>query len=950
MKRDVIKGIFFGAAVVSWMTIVASCALFGSEQEKARESYRLGQKAVEAGKDAEAVIHFKNALKKDPSLAKVRLELAHCYLRQRQVDFALRELTTASGQSETFQEASRLLAELHIQLGNYSKAIPYLEGLLAKGASDLQHYIMLGECLLTVRRTKEAAESLEKAEALYPNNAFPKVHLARVLLFEGKRDEAEKKISEALELEPKNMEIRLIAANFHERAGDMEGAEKAYRQVADEFSKEALAWISLARFYHRKRDSAAAEVSVRRAIELGIKDPSLFHILGITLHIKKDFDGALEAFRLAAERFPDDWKSLLLLGDYYLVLKRVSEAREIYERTAEKWPQLLPVKSKMAELLIAERQYDKAKERVEAILKQDAKYVRARILRGMLLMTEGRLSEAREDFLRAQDLIPRSPDPRFLYGMTFLEEGRYDVSLSELMEALEADPASLNIRIALAYVYLKTGRPGAAIDELTRVLETQPGNEQALMLRAQAYAVTKQLELAQRDLARVVELRPDLPLPRIRLAETYMAAGKAAMAADILGAVSSSDTRIMELTIRAFVADKRFDDALSLCDRLEKEKPGQSVSLLRAGVLLKKGEFAQAEALLKELMGRYPSSLSPYLVLGRAYLNKGEKELAIETYNKALLLEPRNTDALAGKARSLYLAGRVNEAIAAYEEVMAINDGLAPAANDLAYIYAEAEKNLDRALELATRAKEMQPHNPDILDTMGWVQFRKGLYAHAEKNLRDALAKRPGEALFHHHMGFVCYKTGRYAEALTFFNEALRLGMDTAETQTARAMVDRIQITDAELNKARLHEERGESSQAIKIYESILKESFHWKAAAALASLYADAGENLDRALQLARQVSEALPDDPAAAGVLGWVLLKKGSRQTAGRHLHRAVIGNPDDPVSRYRLGIYHYEVKNLADSQRELEQALGTGLDKRYAEKARHILEEIRRQEAED
>jgi tetratricopeptide (TPR) repeat protein len=300
--------------------------------------------------------------------------------------------------------------------------------------------------------------------------------------------------------------------------------------------------------------------------------------------------------------------------------------------------------------------------------------------------------------------------------------------------------------------------------------------------------------------------------------------------------------------------------------------------------------------------------------------------------------------------RTFYLEGKVEEAIAAYEKVLSINESLAPAANDLAYIYAESERNLERALSLAFKAKEIQPQNPDILDTLGWVQFKKGLAAHAEKNIREAVGKRPLEPLFHYHLGVISYKGGRYQEAISFFKESLRLGLEDEEAGKAGILMEKMNRRDEALKTAEIHAEVGESGKAVEICEGILREGYYWKAAVLLASLYADTNENLDRALSLAKEVSDAFPEYARAAGTLGWVLLKKGSRQTAGRYLHKAVIADPDDPMAHYRLGVFYYEGKAFGDASRELERAVKIGLEKRWADNARRILDEIRRQDSQE
>ena len=74
----------------------------------------------------------------------------------------------------------------------------------------------------------------------------------------------------------------------------------------------------------------------------------------------------------------------------------------------------------------------------------------------------------------------------------------------------------------------------------------------------------------------------------------------------------------------------------------------------------------------------------------------------------------------------------------AYEAVVALNPGFAPAANNLAYIYCEYMGDTEKALRLAKTAREGAPDNPNIADTLGWVLYKRSNYEWALTYLRRA--------------------------------------------------------------------------------------------------------------------------------------------------------------------------------------------------------------------
>ena len=54
-----------------------------------------------------------------------------------------------------------------------------------------------------------------------------------------------------------------------------------------------------------------------------------------------------------------------------------------------------------------------------------------------------------------------------------------------------------------------------------------------------------------------------------------------------------------------------------------------------------------------------------------------------------------------------------------YQKVLDLNKNFAPAANNLAYNYAQYGGNVDVALGLAQKAREVNPNDASIADTLG---------------------------------------------------------------------------------------------------------------------------------------------------------------------------------------------------------------------------------------
>jgi tetratricopeptide (TPR) repeat protein len=80
-----------------------------------------------------------------------------------------------------------------------------------------------------------------------------------------------------------------------------------------------------------------------------------------------------------------------------------------------------------------------------------------------------------------------------------------------------------------------------------------------------------------------------------------------------------------------------------------------------------------------------------------------------------------------------------------YEEAVRRGDRTGIAANNLAWLYASQGKELDRALELAQSAHGLSPHNPAILDTLGYVYLKRREYSQAVEQLELAAHLASGD-------------------------------------------------------------------------------------------------------------------------------------------------------------------------------------------------------------
>ena len=97
----------------------------------------------------------------------------------------------------------------------------------------------------------------------------------------------------------------------------------------------------------------------------------------------------------------------------------------------------------------------------------------------------------------------------------------------------------------------------------------------------------------------------------------------------------------------------------------------------------------------------------------------------------------------------------------AYEKLLVISPNDVPALNNLAFLNAEHLIDLDKALELARKARDLQPQDPSVGDTFGWVLYKRGDYQQALPILQESAEKSADTPEIQFHLGMTAYMMGR---------------------------------------------------------------------------------------------------------------------------------------------------------------------------------------------
>ncbi len=163
-------------------------------------------------------------------------------------------------------------------------------------------------------------------------------------------------------------------------------------------------------------------------------------------------------------------------------------------------------------------------------------------------------------------------------------------------------------------------------------------------------------------------------------------------------------------------------------------------------------------------------------MLGQLYATTGRLAEATVEYENLAGRQPKSIAPRTAVGLLLHMQNRLAEARAQYERALEIDSHAGVAANNLAWIYANGDGNLDVALKLAQTAKAQIPSSHEVDDTLGWVYYKKGLSTLAIAAFKQSTAAAPNNATYLYHLGLAYAQNGEKPRARETLERALRVG------------------------------------------------------------------------------------------------------------------------------------------------------------------------------
>ncbi|MEE8638689.1 MAG: tetratricopeptide repeat protein [Candidatus Margulisiibacteriota bacterium] len=509
--------------------------------------------------------------------------------------------------------------------------------------------------------------------------------------------------------------------------------------------------LSLAGFEITQGDIESSILELEESLQVSPKNVETYNVLGKIFVKLGRIDEAIALLERSQEEGVRDVSLTGILAGAYLEKGRIPEAIKFYEEILNYRPGDKQTLRILGELYARLENYNQAAQSYQAMFSDDPEV-------------------GREVIQRLEELLKK------IEGNVFIREVLADV----YMKSLKPEAAVTKLR---EIVRLDTSKLGDVVSRLKEILKIYPSHPQAMLALAEVlrlqgnfsesvenyYNLTKNnlgfLEEALRGYQKILEFCPQQILARTYLAEAYL-------------------------------YKKQIKEALIEFESMLGVDPSSSEAVIRK---------------CREIIKINPQLQLAHLVLGRAYLVRGDVQRAVMEAEGVISIDKKNTPAYLLLGEAYFNLKLSRKAVEVLHSALSLD----PYNQQVQERYREArEKEIELEIGSIKKGVSEDPWRISFHLDLAKLYIQKGLREEAVRELQMALKDQARAPFACNLLGCVHRGAGRYDLAAAQFNRALELAPSEIPSFARTA---RFNITST-------HEAQGNVRKAIKGYESILQE------------------------------------------------------------------------------------------------------------------------------
>jgi tetratricopeptide (TPR) repeat protein len=580
---------------------------------------------------------------------------------------------------------------------------------------------------------QNAIDSFDKAITFDPKNYIPYYYKGDALIKLEQYDEAVKCLDKTLEIKPDYYYAWYKKGEVLNKKGE---------DIS--ISGQSSSYVELYNLAIECYNKALA-INPNKA-EFWYRKGSLLENLdksnGLTIH-----DEAIECYTKALEIRPDYAEA------YYSKGQALNDS-EKYEEAIKCFDEALKIKPSYEEAIkVKGVAYEKQKEKEASLIIREA----------LEYISNGDYENANTSFDKAISVNPNYAVAYYYKGDLYFKKREYKQAIDYHDKALKINPDYIDV----------IKQKGLALFELKEYEQAVTCFDKALHIKSDQ-SIVEFKEKAIRNLQEIEELKKGISLYDLDKYDEALICFNRSLEAN------SKNTQTLYYKGRALAHQSQFNEAISCFDEALKINPIYDEALKAKELAIKEQRQKKISLLVEEGLqysknNNYlnaidsfdkaikldPKNYIPYYYKGEVLFKRQEYNEAIECYSKALEIKPDYAEAYYIKGLAFSDLGKHKEAISCFDEALKINP-----------IYDEALKAKE-----ATREKQAQKEFSLIINE-GLLYLENEDYENANASFDKAIALKPEDDTTYNLKGAIYLKLSDYRRAIEYYDKALKINSE----------------------------------------------------------------------------------------------------------------------------------------------------------------------------
>jgi tetratricopeptide (TPR) repeat protein len=523
-------------------------------------------------------------------------------------------------------------------------------------------------------------------------------------------------------------------------------------------------------------EQAASIESLKSAIQIDPDSVTLLQKLSVEYYKKGQITDAIYWIQKALEKDPKKKDNLLLYGSMLMAKKEFDKAEVAYNKLVKMHPKDAEAYLYLGALYSEKNDFAKAHTFFTKVItlgsyepKHLPYYYRARSI--LDWNNKALFSSAKKDLQKCFELKPEFLEAIQIYSsLVEKTEGKQAIFKFYIQHQKQYGPI-LRLAEVLSQYYIEKDLYDKAYEQLEFMEANTEDPIQVKLKMALILIDKKQFSKAVTKLEELNKAVPESDKVKFYLSAVYEELKQSDKAIQTYLTIQPASNHYDDARVRvAFLLknSNQIDKALKIMNEaVDHKKENLQLHFMSAQLYEDRENYEEAISVLKKADGLFPKNSQVHYFLGTLYDRLGKKEIMLKHMRQSVSFDEKNHQAM----------------------------------NYVAYTITELGGDLDEAEQLALKAYALESDDAFIIDTVGWVYYKKGDYVKALSYLEKAHEMSPDVGVIAEHLGDVYLKLKKDDKARNAYLRARKDEKDSARIKTLDGKITSLEEMQSSSNQ-----------------------------------------------------------------------------------------------------------------------------------------------------